>query len=326
MQELPAILQDYLQYLESIRNLSDNTVQVYFYELRLFHRFLKYRFDMMEEGESIEDPDTINIKHIDEMVLNRVTLRDLHAYINYADSRRDNETAAKARKVSSVRTYFHYLHHVVNAIDQNPAEGLELPKRSESLPVYLSLEESKKLLEAVNLLEDIPTRIRDRAIVLLFLNTGMRVAELCAMNLTDYHRDNQSVRVTGKGNKVRELYLHPSTAQAIEEYLAVRPELADEEALFISRKQNRYSTRGIQYMIKRYVEKAGLDPNVVTVHKLRHTAATFMYIYGDTDLRSIQEILGHANITTTQIYTHVSEEKKRALLESFPLGDDQPHS
>ncbi|NLY08448.1 MAG: tyrosine recombinase XerC [Tissierellia bacterium] len=321
MKGIPAIFEDYLSYLESTRELSPATVQVYFYETRLFLRYIKYRFNMLEENESIEFPDTIDISSIDENVLSKVRLRDLLAYIGYADKTLDNSSAAKARKVSSLRTFFNYLNLKAEVIDKNPTDGLDLPKKSTTLPKYLSLDQSMQLINTIKAEEDLYVRTRDLAIIMLFLNTGMRVAELCALNIENYNRENLSIRVTGKGNKQREIFLHLSTANLIDDYIAIRPDVENENAIFISRKLNRYSTRGIQYLVERYVDKAGLDSTEVTVHKLRHTAATFMYLYGDSDIRSIQEILGHANISTTQIYTHVSEDKKRAIMENFPLGD-----
>ena len=313
MYELPMVLEDFLNYIEMIKGKSNNTVKEYSYDLRMFLRFLKLRYRLV--GKDIPFSEII-ISDIDIDVIEKVKIQDLHAFISYVDKERNNNNSTKARKVASLKSFFKYLHSTVGALSKNPAEGLEAPKINSRHPVYLTLDEAKKFLECI----DGTFEKRDYAIMTLFLNCGLRLSELISIDLDKIKGD--TLKVIGKGNKERTVYLNDACIKALEEYIPTRPmdNLNDEKALFISNKRNRLGSKGIQHLVKKYIAKAELDKEKFSPHKLRHTAATLMYKYGDVDIRALQDILGHENISTTQIYTHVDDERLREAVKSNPLS------
>lgn len=316
MENMPIILEDYLNYMETIRGKSPNTVKEYFFDLRTFFRFLKVRYKMVEKNTPFED---IDITDIDIKTIQKVTIQDLYAYISFVDKIRGNGNYAKSRKVASIRSFFNYLKTKVKLIDENPAIGLEFPKTDIRQPIYLTLEEAEKLLNSVstNAIEEY--KKRDYAIITLFLNCGMRLSELVSIDIDKIRND--TLTVIGKGNKERTIYLNEACIDAVADYMSVRPKVPnDEKALFISKRKNRISTRAVQHMIDKYLKLSGLDTHVYSTHKLRHTAATLMYKYGNVDIRALQEILGHENISTTQIYTHIDDERLRDAVKSNPLA------
>ncbi len=312
--ELPLILEDFLNYIETIRGKSSNTAKEYSFDLKMFLRFLKIRYKLVPKNEPFDD---IIIEDVDESFLQRVTLEDLHAYISFADRARGNKNAAKARKVASVRSFFKYLNIKRKIIDDNPALELESPKTNRRNPVYLSLPEAQRLLDSI---EEGPNMYRDYAIITLFLNCGLRLSELVGIDLDNIRGD--ILTVIGKGNKERTIYLNNACLEAIEDYLLVRPteKLNDPKALFISRQKNRMSEKTVQAMVKKYIKLSGLDEEKYSVHKLRHTAATLMYKHGNVDIRTLQQILGHENVSTTQIYTHVDDDQLRDAINRNPLA------
>ncbi len=241
----------------------------------------------------------------------------MHAYISYVDKNRNNSNYAKARKVASLKSFFKYLHTKVKLIDENPAIELESPKTDSRHPVYLTLNEAKNLLNAV----DGQFKERDYAIITLFLNCGLRLSELVSIDIDKIKGD--TLTVIGKGNKERTIYLNEACLEAINNYLKVRPKegLKDEKALFISKRKNRISNKTVQYIVKKYIKLAGLDPDKYSTHKLRHTAATLMYKYGNVDIRALQQILGHSTVSTTQIYTHLDDDRLRKAVKSNPLSN-----
>lgn len=232
--------------------------------------------------------------------------------------------ATRARKISSLRVFFKYLTSKAKILEINPAQDLETPKLGRRMPKYLSLEESKKLL---NVTQDETNRnnIRDYAIITLFLNCGMRLSELVNINIKDIDFSESKMTVIGKGNKERTIYLNKACLNAINSYLAIRPhdkvKYDSRDALFLSERKERISNRSVQDIVKKELGKAGLDTKKYSVHKLRHTAATLMYQYGDVDIRALQELLGHESISTTEIYTHVNDERVRNAVESNPLSN-----
>ena len=312
--ELPIVLEDFLNYIGMIKGKSENTVKEYSYDIRMFLRFLKIRYRLVEKDIIFSE---IIVSDIDIDMIKKVSIQDLHAFISYVDKERNNNNNTKARKVASLKSFFKYLHTTLGALDKNPAEGLEAPKINSRHPVYLTLDESKKFLACI----DGPFKERDYAIMTLFLNCGMRLSELVSINLDKIKGD--TLAVIGKGNKERTVYLNNACIKAIEAYVPKRPteNLNDEKALFISKKRNRLGAKGIQYLVKKYMEKAEIDKEQFSPHKLRHTAATLMYKYGDVDIRALQDILGHENIATTQIYTHVDDERLRDAVKSNPLSE-----
>ena len=232
--------------------------------------------------------------------------------------------ATRARKISAIRVFFKYLTSKAKIIDVNPAQDLETPKLGKRMPRYLSLEESKKLL---NVSQDDTDRnsIRDHAIITLFLNCGMRLSELVGINISNIDFSESRMTVIGKGNKERTIYLNKACMNALKDYLSIRPhdkvKNDSRDALFLSERKERISNRTVQNIVKNELARAGLDTTKYSVHKLRHTAATLMYQYGDVDIRALQELLGHESISTTEIYTHVNDERVRNAVENNPLAN-----
>lgn len=314
--KIPIILEDYLDYMETIKGTSSNTVKEYYFDLRTFLRFLKIRYKLVESTLPFDEIEIDDIK-ID--LIRQVDIQDLFAYISYADKKRSNGNSTRARKVASIRSFFKYLHSKVNLIETNPALNLEFPKTDIRHPVYLSLAQAENLLKTVLTNPNELYRNRDYAIVMLFLNCGLRLAELTSIDIDKISADD-SLTVIGKGNKERTIFLNEGCVQAIEDYMKLRPLVPGEKALFLSIRKTRISNRAIQHMIDKYLEKSGLDTDVYSTHKLRHTAATLMYKYGNVDIRALQEILGHESVATTQIYTHIDNERLREAVKSNPLS------
>jgi len=318
MNEIPLIMEDYLNYMETIKGTSPNTVKEYYFDLRTFFRFMKLRYKLVDKDIEF---DKIAIDDIDIEFIKKIVIQDLHAYISYVDKKRENGNFAKSRKVASIRSFFEYLYLRVNLLDKNPAKALEFPKTEDRHPHYLTLDEAEHLLKTILENKNDEYRKRDYAIVMLFLNCGLRLSELSSIDI-DKIRDNDILSVIGKGNKERTIFINESCIDAIEDYKTVRPINAkDSKALFISKRKLRMSNRAIQHMIERYLEKAGLDTSIYSTHKLRHTAATLMYKYGNVDIRALQEILGHESVSTTQIYTHIDDDRLRTAIKSNPLGN-----
>lgn len=317
MNEIPLILEDYLNYLETIKGVSPTTVKEYFLDLRTFFRFLKIRYKLVNSSTPFNE---IEIKDIDIDIIKKINLQDLHAFISYVDKNRNNGNYSKSRKIASLKSFFSYLYSKVNLLEKNPAENLEFPKRDTRHPVHLTLEESQLLLNTVLKNKNELYRKRDYAIITLFLNCGLRLSELASIDINKIKND--TLTVIGKGNKERTIYLNDSCIEAINSYLEVRPKDAiDKDALFISKRKLRLSNRAIQHLIKKYLSQSGLDTSIYSAHKLRHTAATLMYKYGDVDIRALQAILGHENVSTTQIYTHIDDERLRKAVRSNPLAN-----
>lgn len=309
------VIDDFLNYLITIRAKSQNTVQAYNYDLSLFFRFMVwYKLMNSPKDHDIED---IDIKNLNYDFVKSINLNDLYAFLSYVTKRRDNNTHARARKVACLRTYFKYLTNKLHVIDINPALDLESPKLSIRQPVYLTLEESKRLLNSI----DGKYKERDKAMITLFLNCGLRLSELVGINIEDIKEDK--LTVIGKGDKQRTVYLNHSCIKTLNEYRRVRDNNSkDKNALFISRNRNRISKKTVQYIVKKYLKKAGLNTAIYSTHKLRHTAATLMYKYGNVDIRTLQHLLGHSNISTTQIYTHIDDNKLRDAVNKNPLSDE----
>lgn len=212
-------------------------------------------------------------------------------------------------------------------IDNNPAQNIETPKKEKRMPRYLTLDDSKKLLN-VTMDENDENKERDYAIITIFLNCGLRLSELVGINISDINFDDYKLNVIGKGNKERTIYLNKACVNAIRAYLDVRPKVAikvddknSQKALFLSKRHERISNRTVQYIVDKELRKAGLDTSKYSTHKLRHTAATLMYQYGNVDIRALQELLGHESIATTEIYTHVNNQQARNAVESNPLAN-----
>ena len=271
-----------------------------------------------------KDLKQISIRNMSLETISKITLDDIHSFLFYLTNTYNSKAATRARKVSSIRVFFNYLCNKAGLIEKNPAQNLETPKLDKRIPKYLTLDDSKKLLEAVNDMDD-RNKERDYAIITLFLNCGMRLSELVGINIKDINFNDQKLNVIGKGNKERTIYLNSACMNAVNKYLAVRPhdniKYDSKDALFLSERRERISNRTVQYIVKQELKRAGLDTNKYSVHKLRHTAATLMYKYGNVDIRALQELLGHESISTTEIYTHVDNSQIRNAVESNPLAN-----
>ncbi|MDD5953447.1 MAG: tyrosine recombinase XerC [Oscillospiraceae bacterium] len=318
-QEAPPILQRYLGYLETVKGKSEKTVTEYYLDLRTFFRYLKVRHHLVPADTPFEE---ISIDDVDLDLIRTVDLTMVFEYLNYVGAVRNNAASTRSRKVSSLRGFFQYLTTKVHLLDTNPIAELETPKTKTSLPKYLTLEQSMDLLNAV----DGSFKERDYCIITLFLNCGMRLSELVNINLNDIRRpappNLPTVTITGKGNKERMIYLNDACIQAIDDYLNVRPHdgIIDKEALFLSKRKTRISPKTVQHMVNENLKKIGLGGPGYSVHKLRHTAATLMYQYGDVDIRVLKDILGHENLGTTQIYTHISNQQMADAVSHNPLS------
>nr|WP_312576185.1 tyrosine recombinase XerC [Sedimentibacter sp.] len=310
----PAPMSDFLEYMLSIRGRSEKTVSEYFLDLRTFYRFLVMRYKLSNNVNDFNDID-INLVSLD--TLKKVKIMDLHAFIGYIDRERNNSNRTKARKIACLRSFYKYLHSIVRLVPENPAIDLETPKKNSRLPVALTLDESKNFLTSISGSNE----KRDYAIIILFLNCGLRLSELVSINIDKIKGD--TLTVVGKGNKERTIYLNNVCVKAIEDYLATRPDAkpGHENAMFISNRKTRFTQRGIQHMVYKYLNEAGLGGNHFSPHKLRHTAATLMYQYGHVDIRALQELLGHESVSTTQIYTHINKEQLRDAVKLNPLND-----
>ncbi len=312
--QCPAVLKEYLGYTETIRGRSANTVNEYFIDIRTFLRYVKQLRGLVPPTLP---EDEIDIRDVDIPFLASITLNDVYEYMNYLRGERGNSNKTRARKTSSLRMFFKYLTDYTHALETNPVRNLDTPKQKKSLPRYLTLDQATELLRAVS--GDFAER--DYCMIVLFLNCGLRRAELVNINTDDIAFSDHTLRVRGKGNKERMIYLNTACQHAIEQYLKVRPVdgVQDKKALFLSHLKRRISLQGVHYVIKNYLKQVS-GAETMTVHKLRHTAATLMYQQGNVDLRVLQNILGHENLGTTEIYTHLSNEQLERAAESNPLS------
>ena len=322
--EAPPILRDFLVYHETIQGHSRQTVDEYFLDLRNFFRFLKLDKGRVDRNMPL---DQISIDDVDLDLVGTVTLSDVYAYMNYLsrdrvvhpnspDAHHGLSASARARKVAAIRSFYKYLTNKAKLISENPMQDLDSPHLKKSLPRYLDLEESVNLLEHV----DGVNQVRDYCILTLFLNCGLRISELVGLNVTDV-RGNQ-LRVLGKGNKERMLFLNDACQTALEDWMTERSMLTlmDQNALFITlQNRRRISRAAVHKLVKKHLSAAGLDSTQYSAHKLRHTAATLMLQNG-VDVRTLQEVLGHDHLNTTQIYTHVDNDDLRIAARANPLG------
>ncbi len=320
LKKCPQLLRDFLFYMETIRGRSPKTVEAYYTDLHTFFCFMKaYKHDLSK----YDNLNEIDISDIGQEFIRSITLSDVYEYLNYTMSERENNAKTRARKVSSLRSFFKYLTTKANILEDNPIQELEIPALKKSLPKYLTLEQSLELLSHV----DSSSPKRDFCMVTLFLNCGIRLSELVGLNLSSIHLKEKKMTVLGKGNKERLLYLNDACIHSIEEYLKERSQISgikEKNALFLSSRGTRITTRRVQQIIQRSLEQAGLAGQGFSAHKLRHTAATLLYQQGGVDIRVLQEMLGHVNLGTTEIYTHTSSQQLKDAAESSPLKNVKP--
>lgn len=317
----PEFLNSFLDYSITILNKSPNSIKEYNYDLSMFLKYMMIHFKLTKE----EDFAKIEIENFSIDTLKKITIQDIHAFISYLAIDLRAKPATRARKISTIRIFFKYLTQKEKILEINPAQDLETPKSEKRMPKYLSLEDSYKLLDVAGN-EDNRNHERDYAITTLFLNCGLRLSELIGINIKDIDFSECKMTVIGKGNKERTIYLNKACMKAINEYLIVRKaktnvKFNSKDALFLSERNERISKRTVQYVVEKELQFAGLDTKKYSTHKLRHTAATLMYQYGNVDIRALQELLGHESIATTQIYTHVNNEQVRNAVESNPLSN-----
>ena len=312
----PAVLTDFLMYLSVVRGRTIRTVSEYQIDLRLFLKYVKF-IKGKSDAAILEDTD---IRDVDAALLRQVDLHDIYEFEFFLQNERGNNGRSRARKTSAIKGFFKYLTHNVHLIDKNPAEHLELPSTEKPLPKFLTLEESLRMLRSAEQ-EDSKYALRDYCILTLFLNCGLRLSELVGINKNDIDLGERRMRVRGKGRKERMLYLNDACIDAITEYLSSRENPEEEpHALFLSRNSRRISRRRVQQVVEQTLSNAELDGKGLSTHKLRHTAATLMYQHGNVDTLTLKEILGHQSIATTEIYTHLADERKQEAMENNPLA------
>jgi site-specific recombinase XerD len=314
--DVPELVNEFLDYLSGIKNRSQNTIKEYHYDLRHAFRWLK----LYKDKSDVNEFETLDIKDLDLEFFKTLTTENLTTYIAYLNREFENKPATRARKVASLKSFFNYLSNARKKLDINPAVGFETPQLEKRIPKYLTLEESISLLHSVKFNEQMFGE-RDLCILTLFLNCGLRLSELVSIDFKNIKEDR--LTIIGKGNKERMLHLNNACLSSIEKYVAVRQKdnLKDREALFISERGERIGRRMVEYIVKKYILLAGLDPKKFSTHKLRHTAATLMYKYGHVDIRALQQVLGHETIATTQIYTHIDSDQVKDAIDSNPLNN-----
>lgn len=320
----PILIVDYLNYLKSIRGLSSNTIKEYSYDLNLLIRFMIvrkiYYGNIIKFNKEFNDDEINSI--INPSFFETLTLQDFYSYLSYLDNEKNDTASTRSRKISAIKSFYKYLYSEIEVINSNVSEKLTNPKISQRQPVYLTLTETERLLDTINNEKNDFLRSRDLAIVFTFLTTGMRLSELVSINITDIVNDH--FNIIGKGNKERTVYLTDNCLQLIYSYILVRAKYIgdkDIDALFISTRKKRISNRAIQSTIDKYLKKAGFDTSIYSTHKLRHTAATLMYKYGNVDIRALKDILGHSNVSTTQIYTHLDDDDLKNAVNKNPLSN-----
>ena len=323
--EFSSIVREFASFKMVIQGCSQRTVEQYLIDLRTFFRYL------ICEGDSgiLQDPEqfmAVTVESVDLEFLRKVTTDQIYDFLLYADSERENQTAAKARKLAAIRSLFKFLVNQRGYLTDNPAANIDSPKKKKALPKFLSLDEARDLLAAVLNDTDSQNRERDYCMITLFLNCGMRVAELVGINLQDIDSSFRSLRVLGKGNKERIVYLNEACRESLHAYLAIRKgekyASCTDRALFLSNRMARLSIQGVQVTVQKYLKMAGLGSKHYSVHKLRHTAATLMYQSGQVDIRVLKDILGHEQLNTTQIYTHVSNRNMEDAMRHNPLSGE----
>ncbi len=323
IETMPPLVRDFAAYKLTIQGCSQKTVDEYLSDLRLFFKFVyAKRYSIKIPSELF---NKLVISGLDTEFITTVTTEEIYDFFIYVSNERSNGSASKSRKLSAIKAFFKFICQKRRIMDKNPATDMEAPKKKQALPKFLSMEESLALLNAVESDTESKSKERDYAIITLFLNCGMRISELVGINLNDLDRELRSLRVIGKGNKERIVYLNDACRDALYNYLTIRRsemyKTVNTNALFISKQYKRISNKTVQWLVYKYLSLAGLDYKHYSTHKLRHTAATLMYQTGKVDVRVLKEILGHEQLNTTQIYTHVSNKGMQDAIDNNPLAN-----
>ncbi len=326
--EFPPLIQKFANYKDVVKGCSEKTVSEYLFDLRTFCRFLIARREHLPmEGDAFNQQD---ISHLDTEFFGSVTEMEIYDFLSFTKNERTNNERTRARKLSAVKQFYKYCVTHERVFESSPAANVEGVKPKKQLPKHLTVNECVDLLSAVSNDESSKTRERDYAILTLFLNCGIRLSELCGISIPDIDPDMRSMRVIGKGKKERIVYLNEACRSALSAYLPVRrtmeAKVKDRGALFLSQQNQRISVKTVQWMVKKYLNAAGLEYKNYSTHKLRHTAATLMYQSGEVDIRVLKDILGHEQLNTTQIYTHVSNAHMEEAMEKNPLSHIKPQA
>ncbi len=323
LKTLPSLVREFASYKSVVQNASEKTISEYLLDLRTFFRYMI----MVEEDMimSIEEMEALSIKHLTIDDVNRVDTQLIVDFLAYAREDRQNNNSTRNRKLSAIKSFFRYAYNKKHLINKNPASDIDGIKASKTLSKYLTAEEAVNLLQTVNADVESKTRQRDYSIIALFLNTGMRLSELVGLNITSFDREITFVKVLGKGNKERIIYLNHAAQEAVKSYMRFRLDprfiRTSDKAFFLSTRQQRISPKTVQWMVKKYLEMSGLSAKGYSVHKLRHTAATLMYQSGKVDIRVLKDVLGHEQLNTTQIYTHLVNKNLEEAVQNNPLAD-----
>lgn len=324
LKECPPYLRGFITYLRAVRGRSERTVEAYYSDLRTYFRFLKWTTQDIPDSKAFND---IEIKDLPFETVKNVTMGGIYEYINFLAEDSGNNERTRCRKLSAMRSFYKALHRDKIEgyhIDKNPMENIDSPSLRKTKPKYLDLESSRRLLENIPN-DSSDDYIRDYCIITLFINCGMRLSELVGLNINDISFSDSTMRLLGKGNKERIIHINKACTEVLKEYLEVRPESdIDPNALFISKKKRRISRRRVEQIVENCLRSSSLENRGISTHKLRHTAATLMYQYGNVDTLVLKEILGHASTATTEIYTHLANDNVRKALDSNPLADELP--
>lgn len=314
-EEFPPYLNEYIFYLRVIKNRSEKTIISYTTDLKQFLRFIKFR----KTGDENED-----ISELSFDIIKKISLADVYEYLNDAATEQKNKDKTRARKTSAIKGFFKALCSNKLAsyyLEKNPVINLDVPSPKKSKPAYLDLDQSRRLVEQMD--SNDPFYKRDFCILMLFLNCGMRLSELVGLNINDLNFEDRTIRLLGKGNKERIVHMNEGCAAALTDYLFERPNVEGQTALFLSKRKTRITNRRVEQIVDSAIERIGLGGRGLSTHKLRHTAATLMYQYGNVDPMVLKEILGHASVSTTEIYTHLTNDNIRVALDSNPISEER---
>ena len=322
--ESPEYLNYYLKYIRYILLYSETTVNEIYADIRTFFRYLIVINNEKEYANLTKDNfKEIKIKEVSLEMLEAIKPYTINDYLYFLRYTLDNSAKTRNRKLSSLKNFFKYLADN-NLISFNPTQHAKYGNVEKRLPKYLTLNDSKTLLSKT-ITSNKRNTIRDYAIECIFLNCCLRLSELVGLNFTDMKLDERTIKITGKGSKQRIIYINDATFEAINEYLKIRPKLdktnKDYNALFLSERKKRISRRTVQTITENCLKMAfdGSKDNLHT-HSLRHTGATLMHNENNANIVIIQKILGHEQLSSTEIYTHITNKKMKEIMQNCTIS------